>query len=132
MTGVQTCALPISVSSSSEDSSRVQTIVSGVFLSFAFIFNGIWLVRSRQTTEHGGNAFMLLAVMAAIGSATTFVYANAGPPPDARSITGKMFSSGLHSLGYGWGKIKLEAGDGQRVHLIVPNPETAAAPSDEE
>ena len=68
---------------------------------------------------------MISAVLAGIGSAATFVYANAGPPAEARSITGKMFSQAVHIYNYGWGTVKLEASpdsDGEGVTLIVPNP----------
>jgi hypothetical protein len=111
---------------------RVQTIVSGMFLSLAFIFGGIWFVRSGKAATGTGRAFVILAVLAGIGSAATFVYANAGPPNEARSITGKMFAPSMHTYGFGWGKVKLEAGDDDRIKLIVPNPKTAATTNGEE
>ena len=59
---------------------------------------------------------------AGLGSAATLVYANAGPPQEARSITGKMFSQSVHIYKFGSGKIRLEAANTSQVELIVPDP----------
>ncbi len=113
--------------------SRMQTIVSGMFLSLALVFGGVWFVRSGKAATKTGKSLVVLAVTAAIASAATFVYANAGPPPEARSITGKMFSSAIHTYKYGSGKIKLETKDDtNNVELIVPDPQTDKKPSGEE
>jgi hypothetical protein len=114
------------------DFSRTRTIVSGMFLSLAFIFGGIWFVRSGKAATATARTLVVFAVIAGLASAATFVYANAGPPAEARSITGKMFSQAVHIYGFGWGKVKLEVGDeGDRLKLIVPNPKTAPAPGEE-
>ena len=113
--------------------SRTQTIVSGMFLSLALVFGGMWFVRSDKTTTKTGKTFVILAVLAGIGSAATFVYANAGPPPEARSITGKMFSQAVHYYKFGSGKIRVETkADGDSIELIVPDPQLATTPSGEE
>lgn len=112
---------------------RTQTIVSGMFLSLALVFGGIWFVRSGKTAPRTGKAFVVLAGLAVIGSAATLVYANIGPPQAARSITGKMFSQAVHSQGFGWGTVRLEVGSvGDRVQLIVPNPNSTAGLNDDE
>ncbi len=112
--------------------SRTQTIVSGSFLSLALVFGGIWFVRSGKAVSKGGKGLVVLAVVTGIVSAATLVYANAGPPPEARSITGKMFSQSLHIYNFGSGHVKLETSDDQvgGVVLIVPNPKDK--PSGEE
>ena len=111
--------------------SRTQTIVSAMFLSLAFVFGGFWFVRSGKAGTKTGKAFVILAVIAGIGSAATLVYANAGPPSEARSITGKMFTQAVHFYKFGSGKIKLEtSNDATNVELIVPDPQTP--PSGEE
>lgn len=112
--------------------SRTQTIVSGTFLSLAFVFGGIWFVRSGKASTKNGKTLVVLAVLAGVGSAATFVYANAGPPPEARTITGKMFTEAIHMYGTGWGTVKLEAGDNTQIELIVPNPPDKAKPAGEE
>jgi hypothetical protein len=96
-----------------------------MFLSLALVFGGIWIVRSGKTSTRTGKAVVIAAIFAAIGSAATFVYANAGPPAEARSITGKMFSQSMHIYNFGYGRIKLETSpdsEGEGVILIVPNP----------
>ena len=110
--------------------SRTQTIVSGMFLSLAIVFGGMWFVRSGKVATKSGKTMVILAVLACIGSAATLVYANAGPPPEARSITGKMFSQAVHYYKFGSGKIRVETGNGNQVELIVPDPQ--ASPSGEE
>lgn len=98
-----------------------QTIVSGLLLSLAFVFGGLWLARNRHIAIRS-KAMGAVALLAISGSAASYLYANAGPPPEARSITGKMFTQAVHYYCHGWGKIKLETGEGTRVQLIVPNP----------
>lgn len=98
---------------------RMQTIVSGGLISFALIFGGMWFIR---TGAQNSKAVVVSSLLLAICSITTLVYANAGPPPEARSITGKMFSQGVHMYKGGWGKIKLEVSDKvQNPELIVPD-----------
>ena len=104
--------------------SRTQTIVSGMFLSLAFVFGGIWFVRSGKTATKTGKAFVILAVIVGLGSAATLIYANAGPPAEARSITGKMFSQYVHIYKFGTGAVRLETKDDdvRGVEFIVPDP----------
>lgn len=98
-----------------------QTIICGLLLSLAIVFGGLWLAKNRNIAIRS-KTVGAVALLTAMGSAATLVYANAGPPAEARSITGKMFAQSVHIYGHGWGKIKLETGDGNRVQLIVPNP----------
>jgi len=113
--------------------SRTQTIVSGLFLSLALVFGGMWFVRSGKAATKSGKALVIFAIVAGAGSAATYVYANAGPPPSARSITGKIFSKSVNDYGYASGKIKLQISDDADdiyPRLIVPNPQ--ATPSADE
>jgi len=110
---------------------RTQTIVSGTFLSLALIFGGMFFVRSGKNVTKAGKTLAILTIVACVGSAATFVFANAGPPPEARSITGKMFSQAVHIYGFGSGKVRLETTtDRDSIDLIVPDPQTT--PSGEE
>ena len=111
--------------------SRTQTIVSGMFLSLALVFGGMWFVRSGKSTTKSGKALVVLAMLAGIGSAATYVYANAGPPREARSITGKMFSQSVHIYNFGSGAIRLETGSGEQIEMIVPDPPDAKPNSEE-
>lgn len=111
--------------------SRTQTIVSGAFLSLAMVLGGMWFVRSGKAASKTVKTLVIATMVTGIASAATFVYANAGPPPEARSITGKMFSQSVHIYGFGWGQVKLETADeGDSIKLIVPNPKDK--PSSEE
>ncbi len=99
--------------------SRTQTIVSGTLLSLAFVFGGMWFARSGH--RHS-KAVIATAVALTCGSIATLVYGNAGPPPEARSITGKMFTQSVHMYKQGSGAIKLEVSDEARnPELIVPD-----------
>ena len=73
-----------------------------------------------------------VGILAGAGATATFVYGNAGPPPEARSITGKMFSQAVHWYNFGSGKIKLETTDEDlnEIILIVPNPKDESKPAE--
>jgi hypothetical protein len=103
---------------------KFPTIIGGLFLSLAIVFGGIWFARSGKLSHRTSEALVLFIIVTAIGSAASFVYGNAGPPPEARSITGKMFTPAIHMYGFGSGQIKLETSDDpdQPLELIVPNP----------
>ena len=108
--------------------SRLQVIVSGVFLSLAVAFAGIWFARNRKMSATAGRSAAAGAIVFAMGSLATLVYGNAGPPPAAREITGKMFSPALHVYKFGGGKIKLEVSETEsQPRLIVPDPASTPA-----
>jgi len=111
--------------------SRTQTIMTGLFMSLAIVFGGIWFARSGKMSSTGVKAAVLTLSISAIATTATFVYANAGPPAEARSITGKMFSQAVHIYGFGWGQVKIGISDTDRVRLIVPDPKDEK-PSGEE
>ncbi len=102
---------------------RVQTVVSGTLLSLAFVFGGVWLFRSGRVSTKMGKSLVVLAAVIGFASAASFVYANAGPPSEARSISGKMFSQAVHIYGFGYGKVRLAATDETNVKLVVPDPD---------
>jgi len=111
--------------------SRLQTIVSGLFLSLAFVFAGVWFMRSEKLSTKGGKVAAGALLVFAGGAFATIVYGNAGPPPEARSITGKMFAQGMHYYKFGGGKIKLEISDDEtNPKLIVPDPATTPTPEE--
>lgn len=109
-----------------------QTIVGGVFLSLAFVFAGFWFIRPGRSIANGGKAAAAAAIIFASGALATIAFGNAGPPAEARSITGKMFTQALHIYGFGGGKIKLEVSDEVKTPtLIVPNPRDEGKPAEE-
>jgi hypothetical protein len=108
----------------------LQTIMSGLFLSLAIVFGGVWFMRSAKAPR--ANKGVIAAILLSFIASATLVFANAGPPAEARSITGKMFSQAMHMYGFGWGKIKVETtDDDDRITLIVPNPKTSSSPGEE-
>ena len=112
--------------STSGDNPRLRMIVSGVFLSLAFVFAGIWFTRKGGKTSRTGVASAAVTMIFALGGLAVVVYGNAGPPAEARSITGKMFSPALHVYKFGGGKIKLEISNTEtQPTLIVPDPQSA-------
>ena len=101
--------------------SRVQMIISGLFLSLAFVFGGVWLSRSGKMATRTGKTLVVAAVMLLSGAFAMIALGNIGPPLEARSINGKMFTEAVHLYGFGSGKIKLEISDDNLVTLVVPN-----------
>lgn len=110
--------------SSTNSFSRTQTMISGLFLSLAVVFGGMWFVRSGRAGTGTTRTLVILAAIAGFGSAATLVYANIGPPPEARSITSKLFDQNVFSpYRFASGKIKVEtSGNGNVIQLIVPDP----------
>lgn len=112
--------------------SRIQTIVGGLFLSLAFVFAGFAFFRSARVGANVSRAAAAAAIVFAGGAFAAVAFGNAGPPAEARSITGKMFTQAVHLYGFGSGKIKLEVSDDVRYPtLIVPNPPDASKKTEE-
>ena len=101
--------------------SRTQTIVSGLFLSLAFVFGGVWFARSRNGKIN--KTLVVGAILLFVCSAATIVFANVGPPQELRSISGKLFDKKL--FGY-WksasGTVKVKVSDDSNIiQLVVPD-----------
>ncbi len=102
--------------------SRTQTIVGGLFLSLAMIFGGVWFTRSRKTDLKPNKMAVAAVVLFFFGAFATVVFANIGPPLEARNITGKIFSPAVQRYKRASGKIKLEISENTNgVQLIVPD-----------
>ncbi len=115
------------VASQSGGISRTQTIMSGLFISLAFIFGGIWFVRSGRSPK----TVAIIVALIGIGTAATYVFANVGPPSEARAITSKLFDMKVFTpYRFASGKIKIETSDDGVVQLIVPD--LTPAPAGEE
>ncbi len=120
---------PTAAGTAGSGSAQIPTIVAGTLLSLAFVFGGFWIVRNRAITI-SPRAVGAIAVVAAAAAGATLVYANVGPPAEARSITGKMFTQAVHIYGFGYGKVKIELSDDDRIKLIVPNQKTETKPGE--
>jgi hypothetical protein len=101
--------------------SRAQTIAGGLFLSLAFVFGGVWFSRARKPVLKPNKAVVAGAVLFSVGAFAAMTFANMGPPLEARSITGKIFTPAVHMYKQAWGKVKIEASDNDEIELIVPD-----------
>jgi hypothetical protein len=112
---------------------KAQTVVSGMFLSLAFVFGGVWLVRSRKINPKASKTLVIGAAVFLSGALATIVFANAGPPPEASRLTNKFFSEAVNIYKFGSGKIKLEVSTEETTPLlIVPNVPDEKKPNGEE
>jgi len=104
--------------------SRTQTIVSGLFLSLAFVFGGVWFARARKNDGKINKTAAAAIMLFLVGASATAAFANMGPPTELRSISSKLFNKQIFG---GWnsatGKIKIEVTekDGGPVELVVPD-----------
>jgi hypothetical protein len=100
---------------------RTQTIASGMFLSLAFVFGGVWLARSRKTDVKANKTLIVGAGLLLTGSAATAAFANMGPPGVA-SISSVIFSPTVQKYKFAHGRIKIETPEeAGNVELIVPD-----------
>ena len=100
--------------------SGTQTVVSGIFLSLAFAFGGVWLMRSRKQALRFGPAALCVIAFALCGTFAGAAYANAGPPDVGRSLSSKILIDDLQWWG-AYGQVKVEiSSDANRVTLILP------------
>ncbi len=101
--------------------SRTQTIVSGLFLSLAIVFGGVWFARARNGKAN--KTLIAGAILLLVGSAATMTFGNAGPPDELRSISGKLFDKKVFNgwrSAYGTVKVKV-SNEGNTIELIVPD-----------
>lgn len=111
---------------------RLQTILGGTLLSLGFVFAGFAFVKRGWFRVNGGKTAATIAILFVGLALASIAIGNIGPPSEARSITGKMFTRAVHLYGFGSGKIKLEVSDeAKNPKLIVPNPPEAKPDGEE-
>jgi hypothetical protein len=109
---------------SSAGFTRIQTIVSGLFLSLAIIFGGVWFARSRSS-KTGKNVVAACAVVFLCGACAAIGFANVRPFFET-NITGTLFNKEAFKgapLGVK-GDVKIETTDGEEFILFVPRDES--------
>ena len=113
--------------------SRTQTIVSGLFMSLAMVFGGVWLTRSRKINTKVGKTLVAGTVLFCVGSLATIAFGNAGPPAELRQITSKLFDKKVFTYwNSAYGKIKIQVSENANsVELIVPEVKQDAKPGEE-
>ena len=100
--------------------SGTQTVMTGVFLSLALAFGGVWLARSRKQSEKVSRGAIVVMVLAVCGAAASIAYANAGPPPVARSLTSKILIPDAQPYGV-FGEVKVSVvDDSNQIILVLP------------
>lgn len=94
--------------------SPMQTLMSGVFLSLAFVFVGVWFVRKKS------KAFIGIALLALSGAATTVSFANIAPPR-ITTLKSNILSEDAKNSGAS-GTIKIEVIDStdNSITLVLP------------
>ena len=105
--------------------SKSQTIAGGLFMSLAFIFGGLWLVRRRKAVATKRNGIAAAAVLL---FATGIVFSNAAPPL-FQKIDSKIFSEEMKSEGYAFGDVKVVVSDNEydkSIRLYVPQEKKGA------
>ena len=101
--------------------SRIGTVVGGLLLTLSFVFGGLWLMRNRKMSASNLSAMLLILSLSGVGT-TSLVFANAGPPPEVRSLTGRIFSIAVHSYKYASGELRIEtSNDVDYLELRVPD-----------
>lgn len=118
--------------SASVNFTKIQTVASGLFLSLALVFGGVWFARSRKVATKTGKTLVVGALLFSVGAFATIAFANIGPPLEARSITGKIFTPAVHQYKQASGRIKVETTDEtDRIQLIVPDAPSDTRPREE-
>ena len=98
---------------------RTQTVMSGVLLSMAFIFGGVWVVRNRGTNKN--KVIIGVALLMLCGAVASVSFANV-PPPQVTSLNESILSELAKSEGAS-GTIRIEVVDGayyDSITLILP------------
>jgi hypothetical protein len=101
--------------------SNAQTAMAGICLSLAFAFGGVWFLR-RKRVDRLGSITIIIGVVALCAASASVVFANAGPPPVARSLTSKILDPGLRWWG-AEGKVNVTiVENGDVIELVLPKP----------
>jgi hypothetical protein len=94
---------------------RIGTVVGGLLMTLAAMLGGLWFLRSRKVIAAHYAAVAILVLVSGIGTAS-YVYANAGPPPESRSLTSKVLKYGFVT-----GEVQVETtNDSDQIVLILP------------
>lgn len=100
--------------------SRMQTIFSGTFLSFALILGGVWMFRRK---EKASKLAVSLGALAVFGIGTALVFANT-PPPNIVGLTSRIFNKDTKAYGYAKGDVKIVISDNksERYDIVLEIP----------
>lgn len=99
--------------------SKTQNIISGLFLSLALVFGGIWMARGRRMSSMGGKAMIALFAFSIIAAATTIITANVAPIRRNR-IDSSLFKNDIFRYRRMYGDIDVQLVDDSELRLIIP------------
>jgi hypothetical protein len=98
---------------------KLRTVFAGVFLSCAFAFGGVWVLRKRKSGPARAAAMLMIA-LAMAGTATTVTWANAGPPGRVIFPPGTL-PKALKNDPQLTGTVVYEVvEDGDQIRLLIP------------
>lgn len=101
---------------------KTQTLMVGLFLSLSIAFGGVWFARARSTEKKASRIVAGIALLAFVCATAMAAYANAGPPPVARSLTSKILIPEATYYG-AWGDVNIEVvEEGEQIILKLPIP----------
>jgi hypothetical protein len=100
---------------------QTRTLFAGVFLSFAMAFGGVWVLRSRKSAPARAVAMLMIA-FAVAGTATTAVWANAGPPGRVIFPPGTLPKALKNDTSLD-GTVVYEVVDDGNIRLVIPTNE---------
>lgn len=119
---IDALALTSNVEQKPLTASKIPTIMSGIFLSLALIFGGVWFARKRnlQATKTGKVA-LGITLCALFGASATVIFANMAPP-GVRGFSGNIFTKDVKKINRVTDIVKIQvvAGDNPLVTLVVP------------
>lgn len=99
-----------------------QTVIGGMFLTFAFVFGGVWFVRSKKPSKTVVGLF-LIGVFA---TGSVLVFANIAPPRllgISKNILSPEFNSGRGATAKGKVRVKIvndSSAASPDIKLLIP------------
>ena len=97
-----------------------QTIFAGLLMSLAFVFGGVWFVRSAKESNKASRAAVIFAFLFVGGAIVSITSANAPPPMYVRGINSDVLSQRAKDYG-ARGEIKIEVSEiGNQIILELP------------
>ncbi|MCC6824160.1 MAG: hypothetical protein IT172_00240 [Acidobacteria bacterium] len=122
-----TAETELNTASAGTSSSRLQTLMTGMLLSFAIVFGGVWVFRKGRNASGADKAFAIMAAAAIVAAAASFAYADLALP-EARAITNRIFNTS--ELGprssVTDSNIRIERSTGREIELLVPDTDAPA------
>jgi hypothetical protein len=105
--------------------SSTQTVMSGIFLSLAFVFGGVWFARGGRGPKKS-SIVIGAALIALLAGVTTVSFANMPPPPRFNKINSEILSEEVKGYGRASGAIKIEVVDDSldTIILVLPKSES--------